>query len=230
MQDARHVAPCVCSRLAARLRSLTPAAAARAPRVALSRECDFFSQVGERGGEWFSCGYRNAQLVFSACARDAALNRRLFDGTLAADRLAMPDFSSLALWIDRAHALGFDAEGAAQLGSVAQTDKYIGGSEVLSVLRSFGIPCRLVCFHGFDSPLIEPARGGGAAAAAAERRRRAEADLLADTGLTAVRARSGGWEEEAASERSARHLPPPPPSRPPLHARRTASCDREPTT
>lgn len=171
----------VVSALAARMSALTPTMAARRPRAALSLDMSHVSQRNEEGS-WWSCGYRNIQMLCSALMRDSAIAPLLFGGSGV-----LPDVTSLQMWLERAWARGFDPAGAAQLGgqgSLYQSTKWIGSTEAAALLRSSGVPARVVALHSFDSPVIEQALGAEAAARARTARAVAEADLLCDTGRT----------------------------------------------
>lgn len=60
-----------------------------------------------------------------------------------------PDIPSLQAWLACAWALGFDTEGAEQLGYKIQgTRKWVGTTEAAAVLRQFGIRAHVVDFKG----------------------------------------------------------------------------------
>lgn len=155
--------------------------AARRPRAALCLDTDHFSQANKKEGDWYSCGYRNTQMLVTALNRHVPLYRSLLFG----GKGIVPDILSLQLWIERAWSQGFDPEGCAQLGGeIKETTKWIGASEVLCLLRSFGIPCRILTLHSFDSPFIAQALGAAAASKAKKQREEAERELLLSTGKT----------------------------------------------
>jgi hypothetical protein len=178
-QPVKFSVPNVVSQLAARMAHLSPQAAARRPRACLSVDLDHYSQKGD-DGSWWSCGYRNIQMLCSSLLRDPLYGPKLFGGAGF-----VPDLTSLQCWIERAWSLGFDPEGAAQLGgSLLYAPKWIGSTEAVALLRSFGVPARVVAFHSFDSPVVGQALGPAAAARAKASREAAEAELLAATGKT----------------------------------------------
>ena len=159
---------------------------ARRLRIALSRPLSFVSQRGTYGSSW-SCGYRNIQQLCSSLASaNAAYKSALFGSGV------IPDIESLQVLIEKAWGLGFDPDGAAQLGrSLQGTSKYIGSAECVALLRSQGFDARLVAFHSLDSPVIYQAAeelGQRAAAGYAERARseyaKAVNQLYANAGVT----------------------------------------------
>ena len=181
--------------LDARMRLRRPAAALCAPLHHISQV------VGGEGDHW-ACGYRNLQQLLSALAQEPEYARALFkpperiygssdssgfSGVQGQDDpFMLPDVTSLQLWIEAAWAAGFDVGGAAQLGGKLynQGAKWIGTSEVVALLRYFGIPARIVQFHSFDSPYISQVASPEVAAAAKAAQDRAEADLLRVAGIT----------------------------------------------
>lgn len=95
---------------------------------------------GDRG---WGCGYRNIQMMLSSLVHNTAYNERLFNG-----QNAIPSISKIQELIEWSWRQGFDPQGCEQLGgSLLNTRKWIGATEVVSLLASFRIRCQLVDFH-----------------------------------------------------------------------------------
>jgi hypothetical protein len=106
--------PCSTTRDAlARLRGCLQAQPpSRRAAAALCAPCDHVSQRRAPGSS-FACGYRNMQMLCSALLASGEPQYRaaLFGGCGY-----VPDVAALQWWLERAWRLGFDPEGAAQLG------------------------------------------------------------------------------------------------------------------
>jgi hypothetical protein len=100
---------------------------------------DFYYRSGGDGG--WGCGLKNTQTMCSSLIRHPVLSPTLFDG-----QGIIPSIPVLQASIDYAHAAGYDPTGAAQLGKLVGTTKWIGALEVAALLRSFGIMARVVNF------------------------------------------------------------------------------------
>ena len=131
-------------------------------RLVLCSHVDFFPiRTADRG---FGCGYRNFQMLCSSLTKvhklgpllwkgrygqsearvDGATSRRDDGGnTDAAAPIAMPSISAIQRFLQEAWASGFDEQGKWQIGSAAGgfvgSRTWIGTSEVLALLSSFGI-------------------------------------------------------------------------------------------
>lgn len=69
-------------------------------------------------------------------------------GNHGPSRTAMPSISRLQLMVEAAWNQGFDVQGAEQLGGkLHQTRKWIGATEIVTVLSWLRINCQLVDFH-----------------------------------------------------------------------------------
>lgn len=62
-------------------------------------------------------------------------------------RTAMPSISRLQRMVEAAWAQGFDVQGREQLGKLHNTRKWIGATEIVTVLSWLRIDCQLVDFH-----------------------------------------------------------------------------------
>ncbi|XP_073991950.1 zinc finger-containing ubiquitin peptidase 1-like isoform X2 [Rhodnius prolixus] len=117
----------------------------------------YASTYGDRG---WGCGYRNTQMMLSSLVHHTGYNEQLYkqwmlgrsSGELPS-RSAMPSISRLQQHIEWAWSQGFDTQGADQLGGqLVNTRKWIGATEVVTVLSSLRIRCQLVDFHRPTSP------------------------------------------------------------------------------
>ena len=103
------------------------------------------SQILERSSQssW-SCGYKNIQMLCSALMLAPTgfnFKGRLFSGTTD-----IPDIIGLQHCIESAWKDGQDPAGAESLGALVGTKKWIGATEVVSLLRHFAVDCRVVDF------------------------------------------------------------------------------------
>ncbi|CAG9865121.1 unnamed protein product [Phyllotreta striolata] len=107
----------------------------------------YASSYGDRG---WGCGYRNAQMLISSLLNHTGYNEKLYAiwKEQKPPRNSVPSISRVQGLIERAWARGFDLQGAEQLGSrLANTRKWIGATEVVTLLSSLWIKCQLVDFH-----------------------------------------------------------------------------------
>jgi len=96
--------------------------------------------------DWWSCGYRNLQmlLIASLSVYPNERGKVLFGG-----RGHIPDVPTIQRMIELAWAEGFDPVGAAQLNFKVQgSKKWIGTTEIASLLRWQRIPCDVHVFEG----------------------------------------------------------------------------------
>ncbi|XP_065223512.1 zinc finger-containing ubiquitin peptidase 1-like isoform X2 [Planococcus citri] len=114
---------------------------------------DFYSATyGDRG---WGCGYRNLQMLLSALWRNATYGELLnmqFCSRFGMEKMyvgnAMPSISKLQQLIEWAWEQGFDEEGRDQLGrKVHNTKKWIGATEVVTLLSALRFRCSLVDIH-----------------------------------------------------------------------------------
>jgi hypothetical protein len=104
-----------------------------------------------RGDKGWSCGYRNAQMILSHLLSREDREQRL----PYRERLngVVPSLHGLQTLIEGAWGMGFDVEGASQLGhAVVSTKKWIGTTEVAVLLRSQGIRAQIVDFSSLVAP------------------------------------------------------------------------------
>eukprot|EP00795_Rhopilema_esculentum_P017399 gene17399-8999_t len=111
--------------------------------VQLCLETDHFaSGVGDAG---WGCGYRNTQMILSALLRSSIYRDVVSKGIDGGEIPSIPKIQSM---IENAWQLGFDKQGAEQLGNkLHNTSKWIGATEIAALLRSLRIRAKLVDFH-----------------------------------------------------------------------------------
>ncbi|XP_025833539.1 ubiquitin carboxyl-terminal hydrolase ZUFSP isoform X2 [Agrilus planipennis] len=112
----------------------------------------YASSYGDRG---WGCGYRNAQMLISSLLTHTGYNERLYKlwQGQKPPRSAVPSISRLQNLIEQAWANGFDVQGSEQLGSrLVNTRKWIGATEVVTLLSFLKIRCQLVDFHRPTGP------------------------------------------------------------------------------
>lgn len=107
----------------------------------------YASSYGDRG---WGCGYRNAQMLISSLLTHTGYNERLYKlwKEQKPPRTSVPSISRLQSLIEQAWAQGFDEQGSEQLGcKLVNTRKWIGATEVLTLLSFLRIKCQLMDFH-----------------------------------------------------------------------------------
>ncbi|XP_066994665.2 zinc finger-containing ubiquitin peptidase 1 [Anabrus simplex] len=127
----------------------------------------YASTYGDKG---WGCGYRNMQMMLSSLLHHTGYNEQLYKPSLVGgglygmgggrtiglempSRSAMPSISRLQQHVEWAWSQGFDLQGSDQLGGkLFNTRKWIGATEVVTVLSSLRIRCQLVDFHRPTSP------------------------------------------------------------------------------
>ncbi|KAL3273955.1 hypothetical protein HHI36_015378 [Cryptolaemus montrouzieri] len=112
----------------------------------------FASSYGDRG---WGCGYRNTQMLISSLLTHTGYNERLYKlwQTEKPPRSAVPSISRLQSLIEHAWSQGFDVQGSEQLGCrLVNTRKWIGATEVVTLLSFLRIKCQLVDFHRPTGP------------------------------------------------------------------------------
>lgn len=107
--------------------------------------------LGDRG---FGCGYRNFMMMMSSLETEEYKSLILqglfgYDIEFGTDT---PNTPHVQAALERAWSRGFDLAGRDQLeGKVVGTSKWIGPTEIYSILFSMGISCTIVDFHTPDS-------------------------------------------------------------------------------
>lgn len=114
----------------------------------------YASTYGDKG---WGCGYRNMQMMISSLLHHTGYNEQLYKQWVVGgmtvrgelpSRSAMPSISRLQQHIEWAWRQGFDLQGCDQLGGkLSNTRKWIGATEVVTVLSSLRIRCQLIDFH-----------------------------------------------------------------------------------
>ncbi|XP_031787224.1 zinc finger-containing ubiquitin peptidase 1 isoform X3 [Nasonia vitripennis] len=110
------------------------------------------------GDKGWGCGYRNMQMMISSLLQHTGYNELVYRAWSCGvgnssscenpQRSSMPSISRLQKMIEWAWAQGFDVQGAEQLGAkLVNTRKWIGATEVVTLLSSLRIRCQLVDFH-----------------------------------------------------------------------------------
>nr|CAI5858440.1 unnamed protein product [Callosobruchus analis] len=107
----------------------------------------YASSYGDRG---WGCGYRNTQMLIGSLLTHTGYNERLYrlwQGQKP-PRSAVPSISRIQSLIEQAWHQGFDIQGSEQLEcKLVNTRKWIGATEVVTLLSFLRIKCQLVDFH-----------------------------------------------------------------------------------
>lgn len=108
----------------------------------LASESDHYGHATfDRG---WGCGYRNIQMMLSCLFKNPAYQTVLQQS----DIHTMPSVCRIQELIEAAWAAGFDPAGREQLsGKLVGTKKWIGATEVVTLLSSLRIKCSLIDFH-----------------------------------------------------------------------------------
>lgn len=140
-------------------RSIVPrvrAMSINAPNIARTLLCTcvdhYASSYGDRG---WGCGYRNIQMIISSLLTHTGYNERLYRlwQKEKPPRSSVPSISRLQSLIEQAWSQGFDIQGSEQLGcKLVNTRKWIGATEVVTLLSYLRIRCQLVDFHRPTGP------------------------------------------------------------------------------
>ncbi|KAF8974108.1 hypothetical protein BGZ46_009771 [Entomortierella lignicola] len=112
----------------------------------------FRSDKSDRG---WGCGYRNIQMMLSYVIGQTAVDQDEIRVTTQSALVPnpVPTITEIQQQIEFAWENGFDAPGAQQLDhKVTDTGKWIGTTEVWSVLSSLGIRCNILDFHTPTGP------------------------------------------------------------------------------
>uniref|UniRef100_A0A336LS84 Zinc finger-containing ubiquitin peptidase 1 n=1 Tax=Culicoides sonorensis TaxID=179676 RepID=A0A336LS84_CULSO len=132
--------------VAARVLSLSNAAVGVTKTYVCSGVDHYASSYGDKG---WGCGYRNLQMLLSSLLQNTLYNEALYKawGNHGPARTAMPSISRLQRMVEAAWAQGFDVQGRDQLGKLYNTRKWIGATEIVTVLSWLRIDSQLVDFH-----------------------------------------------------------------------------------
>lgn len=116
----------------------------------------YASTYGDKG---WGCGYRNCQMLFSCLVKNTGYNELLYkawssvagasgSSSNGPSRSSLPSISKLQRMIEFGWSIGFDALGAEQLGGkLLNTRKWIGPTEVVTLLSSLRIKSQMIDFH-----------------------------------------------------------------------------------
>lgn len=105
------------------------------------------------GDSGWGCGYRNLQMLLSALLRNPQYADRLLNlcpstSSTSDSSIKVPSISRLQSTIEEAWKMGFDEQGCEQLGGkLSGTCKWIGATEIVTLLASCRIRYRLIDFH-----------------------------------------------------------------------------------
>ncbi|KAF8932393.1 hypothetical protein BGZ58_007091 [Dissophora ornata] len=106
---------------------------------------------GDKTDRGWGCGYRNLQMMLSYVVHQNAARQDVVSDNSGSSRI--PTIPELQQQIEFAWKNGFDRAGAKQLGhTIAGTRKWIGTTEVWSVLSSLGVRCSVLDFHSPTGP------------------------------------------------------------------------------
>lgn len=112
----------------------------------------YASSYGDKG---WGCGYRNTQMLISSLLTHTGYNEKLYKlwKDQKPPRSSVPSISRIQGLIEQAWSQGFDIQGSEQLGCrLVNTRKWIGATEVVTLLSFLWIKCQLVDFHKPTGP------------------------------------------------------------------------------
>eukprot|EP01119_Soliformovum_irregulare_P016893 TRINITY_DN4954_c2_g1_i2.p1 TRINITY_DN4954_c2_g1~~TRINITY_DN4954_c2_g1_i2.p1 ORF type:complete len:471 (+),score=115.89 TRINITY_DN4954_c2_g1_i2:191-1414(+) len=111
----------------------------------------FHSDMGDQG---WGCGYRNIQMLTSYLLTISPYKKAIFGGNGY-----VPTVPKIQEFLENSWALGFDVQGAHQLGnSIANSKKMIGATECAILMRSFGLRAEVYDFYSSKKSPEEVAR------------------------------------------------------------------------
>ena len=88
----------------------------------------------------WGCGYRNAQMLISSCLVGSNHISNFHPHYI-------PNIPSIQKHIEKGWNVGFDPEGAGQLGhQLVGTNKWIGATEIATLLYSWRVSCKIIDF------------------------------------------------------------------------------------
>lgn len=133
--------------VAARVASLSSASAGVTKSYVCSGIDHYASSYGDKG---WGCGFRNIQMLLSSLFQNPSYSEML---RAAIGSNSMPSISRLQKMVESAWAQGFDVQGKEQLGCKLQnTRKWIGATEIMTLLSWMRIECQMVDFHRPSAP------------------------------------------------------------------------------
>ncbi|KAF7816587.1 zinc finger with UFM1-specific peptidase domain protein isoform X1 [Senna tora] len=113
----------------------------------LSGYVDHFQSLESEDAGW-GCGWRNIQMLSSHLMVQRSEAREVLFGGSG----FVPDIPSLQRWLEIAWERGFDEAGSEQFDHVVYgSKKWVGTTECAALLRSFGLPARIVDFGPKES-------------------------------------------------------------------------------
>ncbi|KAM3297110.1 hypothetical protein ACQJBY_039140 [Aegilops geniculata] len=121
----------------------------------ISGHVDHHQSLSSEDKGW-GCGWRNIQMMSSHLLRQRPETREVLFGGCG----FVPDIPSLQRWLEIAWDKGFDAVGASHFDSkIYGVKKWIGTSECVTLLRSFGVRARIVDFDSTESSSLQGKSG-----------------------------------------------------------------------
>jgi len=114
--------------------------------------CDHFAASSADRG--WGCGYRNTQMLISSLAREPELQDMFVTRSNdVSNGTGVPSILRLQTLIEKAWQNGFDTAGCLQLhGRLVETKKWIGATEIVTLLSFLAIKTTLVDFHKPSGP------------------------------------------------------------------------------
>uniref|UniRef100_A0ACD5VBJ5 Uncharacterized protein n=1 Tax=Avena sativa TaxID=4498 RepID=A0ACD5VBJ5_AVESA len=121
----------------------------------ISGYVDHHQSLSSEDKGW-GCGWRNIQMLSSHLLRQRPETRQVLFGACG----FVPDIPSLQRWLEIAWDKGFDTVGASHFDNkIYGVKKWIGTSECVTVLRSFGLRARIVDFDSTESSDLQSRSG-----------------------------------------------------------------------
>ena len=104
----------------------------------------------------WGCGWRNIQMLSSHLLRQRPESRQVLFGGCG----FVPDIPSLQRWLEIAWNKGFDTLGSSHFDNkIYGVKKWIGTTECVTLLRSFGLRARIVDFDSTESSSVQNKSG-----------------------------------------------------------------------
>lgn len=121
----------------------------------ISGSVDHHQSLSSEDKGW-GCGWRNIQMLSSHLLRQRLETREVLFGGCG----FVPDIPSLQRWLEIAWDKGFDTVGSSYFDSkIYGVKKWIGTTECVTVLRSFGLRARIVDFDSTESASLQGKSG-----------------------------------------------------------------------
>ncbi|XP_044951150.1 zinc finger-containing ubiquitin peptidase 1 [Hordeum vulgare subsp. vulgare] len=121
----------------------------------ISGYVDHHQSLSSEDKGW-GCGWRNIQMMSSHLLKQRAETREALFGGCG----FVPDIPSLQRWLEIAWDKGFDTLGASHFDNkIYGVKKWIGTSECVTLLRSFGVRARIVDFDSTESSSLQGKSG-----------------------------------------------------------------------